>query len=196
MGTSIEGLVYLVGDDVDTDQIIPARYLCRDLGDSSTIGILASHALSGLPSESYGIRFVQPPAVRSAFNIVVAGHNFGCGSSREQAVLALAAAGARAIVARSFARLFLRNCVATGALYPFEFMNPGPQVCSTGDRAQIDVAKSCMAVAGRSSPVALRLGAEQAAVIESGGLFAYARRMGWIQPKVVSGHIASRGAQA
>ena len=110
--------------------------------------------------------------------------------------MALAAAGVRAIVARSFARLFLRTCVATGTLYPFEFMNLRPRVGATGERAHIDVAKRCITVAGRTPPIGIRLEAEDAAVIESGGLFAHARRMGWIPPKLVSGQARREPARA
>lgn len=74
----------------------------------------------GLPEKEYPIRFVEKGQLRSCYSIIVAGHNFGCGSSREHAPIALGAAGTVAVVAKSYARIFFRNCSATGELYPWE----------------------------------------------------------------------------
>ena len=91
----------MFGDDVNTDLIIPGRYL-----NSYDPAHLAQHAMEGL-SPSFA-KEVRPG------DIIVAGRNFGCGSSREQAVVALKAAGVSAVVARSFARIFYRNAVNLG----------------------------------------------------------------------------------
>jgi 3-isopropylmalate/(R)-2-methylmalate dehydratase small subunit len=89
------------GDNVDTDVIIPARYLTTT--DPSE---LSRHALEDLdPSFA---KEVQPG------DVIVAGRNFGCGSSREHAPVALKGAGASAVIARSFARIFFRNSINTG----------------------------------------------------------------------------------
>ncbi len=95
------GTVYKLGDDVDTDAIIPARFL--NTTDPEELG---SHAF-----EDYAPDFRT--AVRVS-GIVVAGRNFGCGSSREHAPVAMKTAGARIVIAESFARIFYRNAFNTG----------------------------------------------------------------------------------
>lgn len=93
--------IWLFGDDVNTDLIIPGRYL-----DSYDPTHLASHAMEGANKDfAAGV---------SEGDIIVAGKNFGCGSSREQAVIALKRSGVQAIVARSFARIFYRNAINLG----------------------------------------------------------------------------------
>ena len=99
----IEGKVIVVGDNIDTDQIYPGRYLA--LTDPKEIG---SHCLEGVDE---GIAANFP-----AGGIVAAGRNFGCGSSREHAPIALIHMGASAVLADSFARIFFRNAVNLGLL--------------------------------------------------------------------------------
>ncbi|MGQ9760110.1 MAG: 3-isopropylmalate dehydratase small subunit [Candidatus Methanomethylicaceae archaeon] len=99
----ISGRVWKFGDDVDTDVIIPAKYL-RSVDKS----IWPKHVFEGIdPSFSSKVK----PG-----DIIVAGKNFGCGSSREQAVLAIKWAGISAVVAESFARIFFRNGINNGLL--------------------------------------------------------------------------------
>lgn len=99
----ISGRVWKFGDDIDTDVIIPAKYL-RSLDKS----IWPKHVFEGIdPTFSSKVR----PG-----DIIVAGKNFGCGSSREQAVLAIKWAGISAVVAESFARIFFRNGINNGLL--------------------------------------------------------------------------------
>ena len=89
------------GNDIDTDQIIPARYLTtfeRDL--------LAPHCMEDADT-TFAQRVVSG-------DFIVAGKNFGCGSSREHAPLAILGAGVRAVIAESFARIFFRNCINLG----------------------------------------------------------------------------------
>src|SRR5512136_3091054 len=97
----IKGRAWIFGDDVDTDVIIPGKYLrTKDLT------LLASHVMEGLdPDFSSKV---------SKGDLVVAGRNFGCGSSREQAPLALREAGLAAVVAKSFPRIFYRNAINIG----------------------------------------------------------------------------------
>ena len=97
----LRGKTWRYGDNVDTDVIIPARYL-----NLSTPEELAPHCLEDLDAGFAGA--VQPG------DVVVAGENFGCGSSREHAPLALKGAGVSAVVARSFARIFYRNAINVG----------------------------------------------------------------------------------
>jgi 3-isopropylmalate/(R)-2-methylmalate dehydratase small subunit len=97
----IKGTVYKFGNDVDTDQIIPARYL------NTTDPVeLATHCMEDADPEFAAA--VQPGAV------MVAGKNFGCGSSREHAPIAIKAAGVSCVIASTFARIFYRNAVNIG----------------------------------------------------------------------------------
>ncbi|HQM67607.1 MAG TPA: 3-isopropylmalate dehydratase, partial [Methanomassiliicoccales archaeon] len=97
----MRGRVWRYGDHVNTDVIIPGRYL-----DDYDVRSMAKHALEDLDP-----RFAKDVAYG---DVIVAGRNFGCGSSREQAPLALKHAGVGAVVATSFARIFFRNAVNVG----------------------------------------------------------------------------------
>ena len=95
------GRVWKFGDDINTDLIIPGRYLS-----SYDPAHLAKHAMEGANKEfAAGV---------SKGDIIIAGENFGCGSSREQAVTAIMHSGVVAVVARSFARIFYRNAINLG----------------------------------------------------------------------------------
>jgi 3-isopropylmalate/(R)-2-methylmalate dehydratase small subunit len=123
------GRAWCYGDSVDTDVIIPARYL------TSTDGAeLAQHALEDL--DPGFVSAVQPG------DVVVAGSNFGCGSSREHAPVALKGAGVGAVVARSFARIFFRNAINTGLVIVTcpELVD----VTDAGDEIDVDVAKGAV----------------------------------------------------
>jgi 3-isopropylmalate/(R)-2-methylmalate dehydratase small subunit len=98
---TVEGRVWLFGDHVDTDVIIPARFLTVTDGET-----LARHCFLDIRPEF-------PGQVRKG-DVLIAGANFGCGSSREHAPIALKATGIRAIVAKGFARLFYRNAFNIG----------------------------------------------------------------------------------
>ena len=101
MNTKITGKIIVLGDNIDTDQIYPGRFLA--ITDPKEIG---SHCLSGV-REDIAASFPEG-------GIVVAGRNFGCGSSREHAPIALLNMGAAAVLADSFARIFFRNAVNLG----------------------------------------------------------------------------------
>jgi 3-isopropylmalate dehydratase small subunit len=98
---ALEGKVWKYGDNVDTDAIIPARYL-----NTSDPAELARHCMEDVDPEF--------AAAVQAGDIVVAGENFGCGSSREHAPVALKGAGVSCVVAKSFARIFYRNAINIG----------------------------------------------------------------------------------
>ena len=98
---TLNGSVWKYGDNVDTDVIIPARYLSL-----STAEELAHHCMEDLDP---GFAAAVQPG-----DVLVAGENFGCGSSREHAPLAIKGAGVGCVVARSFARIFYRNAVNVG----------------------------------------------------------------------------------
>jgi 3-isopropylmalate dehydratase small subunit len=114
------GPVYVVRDNIDTDQIISAQYLNLVPTIAEEYEKLGSYALDGLPKSLYPTRYVKDGQLDSEYPIVVAGKNFGCGSSREHAPIAMGSANCEIVLAESFARIFFRNCVATGELYPCE----------------------------------------------------------------------------
>jgi 3-isopropylmalate/(R)-2-methylmalate dehydratase small subunit len=101
MISEIRGKVLRLGDDIDTDQIYPARYI--EITEEQQ---MAEHALEGIDA---GL-----PRRLSEYSILVAGRNFGCGSSREHAARSLRAAGIKVLVAESFARIFFRNAINLG----------------------------------------------------------------------------------
>jgi len=123
--TTLRGKAWKVGDNVDTDQIIAGRYL--SLTDPEELG---SHCFeSARPELAEGF---------SPGDILFAGENFGCGSSREHAVVALKALGVSCIVADSFARIFFRNCINLGLL-PVECPGAAASVVE-GDEVSLDKA--------------------------------------------------------
>src|SRR6516164_8714896 len=120
MAKKLTSPVYVVRDNIDTDQIIPAQYLTLVPTIPKEYEKLGSYAMAGLPNDLYPKASIKPGTMKTDYKIVIAGKNFGCGSSREHAPIALGAAGVDVIVAESYARIFFRNSVATGELYPYE----------------------------------------------------------------------------
>ena len=149
------------GDNVDTDVIIPARYLTTD--DEQT---LAHHALEDL----------DPTFAASVApgDVVVAGENFGCGSSREHAPIALKAAGVGAVVAASFARIFFRNAINTGL--PVLTSPEAVAATRTGDEVVFDVQRGTVHnVTREASFDAEALPAFVAGIVAAGGLVEWVR---------------------
>ncbi|MDD4933621.1 MAG: 3-isopropylmalate dehydratase [Methylacidiphilaceae bacterium] len=176
--STISGLAYVVGDNIDTDQIIPAQYLMLVPTVPDELRQLGSYALSGLPDDLYPERFVAPGEEATRYPIVVAGRNFGCGSSREHAPIALAAAGCRIVIAESYARIFFRNAVSTGVLYPYECAERLCERIRTGDRVVVDLQGETLSAG--DARYQLRPLGEARPVIEAGGLFQYARKTGMV----------------
>jgi len=136
----IRGRVHVFGDDIDTDQIIPGRYLTtRDPEE------LAKHVMEDADPEF-------PEKVREG-DVIVAGRNFGCGSSREQAVMALQQAGVSCVVAESFARIFYRNALNRG-LPLLEAEGDPREVVRDGERVEVDVGE--LVLKGPSGEMGLR----------------------------------------
>src|SRR3954453_2516785 len=142
--------VYVVRDNIDTDQIIPAQYLTLVPTIAEEYEKLGSYAMIGLPDSLYPERFVPEGGLKTPYQIVIAGRNFGCGSSREHAPIALGAAGVEAVVAESFARIFFRNSVATGELYPYDATERLCDLVKTGDIATLDFDTDTLTVVGRT----------------------------------------------
>jgi 3-isopropylmalate/(R)-2-methylmalate dehydratase small subunit len=124
MKPSFAGAVWKYGDNVDTDAIIPARYL-----NVSTAEELARHCMEDIDAEFVG-------AVQAG-DIIVAGENFGCGSSREHAPLAIKGAGVSCVVADSFARIFYRNAINVGL--PILECPEAVAETEKGDRLTVDL---------------------------------------------------------
>ena len=118
-----QGTVFKYGDNVDTDVIIPARYL-----NSSDPKELAAHCMEDLDRE-----FVN--RVKSG-DIIVADKNFGCGSSREHAPIAIKAAGVSCVIAETFARIFYRNAINIGL--PIIECPEASRGISQGDEVEVD----------------------------------------------------------
>ena len=119
-----EGTAHKYGRDVDTDVIIPARYLNTHDPDE-----LAAHCMEDIDADFIGR--VQPG------DIIVAEENFGCGSSREQAPVAIKAAGISCVVAASFARIFYRNAINIGL--PILVCPEAAREVKSGDRLRVDL---------------------------------------------------------
>ncbi|MFA7199448.1 MAG: 3-isopropylmalate dehydratase small subunit, partial [Methanoculleus sp.] len=150
--------VWKFGNDIDTDAIIPGRFLT--IYDPAE---LAKHVFEGTRDEF--ARDVQEG------DIVIGGSNFGCGSSREHAPLALLGAGIRVVVAESFARIFYRNAVNTGLL---PLVCPGADAIREGDAVTANVAGGYIEVNGKRLPVEPVPGFMKE-IIEAGGLVTYAK---------------------
>lgn len=150
--------VWKFGNDIDTDAIIPGRYLT--LYDPKE---LASHAFEGTRDE-----FTRGAAEG---DIIVAGRNFGCGSSREHAPIAIRGAGVHTVIAVSFARIFYRNCIATGVL---------PVICPEADTITEDESISLHFDEGYLNAGERKLTVEPVPafmrkIIDAGGLVEYAK---------------------
>lgn len=178
MSTQIRGAVFVVDNNIDTDQIIPAEYLTLVPSKPDEYEKLGSYAMVGLP-DRYG-KFIVPGEMKTAYPIIIAGENFGCGSSREHAPIALGASGVKAVVAQSYARIFFRNCAATGELYPWESVERLCDLFKTGQEVSIDFAQNQIINHTLGKVYELKSLGEVGPVIASGGIFAYARQTGMI----------------
>ena len=156
METKLTGKVIVVGDNSDTDQIYPGCYLA--LTDPKEIG---SHCLEGVSRE------IAPSFPQGG--IVVAGRNFGCGSSREHAPIALLSMGAKAVLADSFARIFFRNAVNLGLL-PVICKGIG-QHAKDGQTLTLDLDRGTVTIeeTGETLPCE-QLGEQAMRILEAGGI--------------------------
>jgi 3-isopropylmalate dehydratase small subunit len=125
--TVLRGRAWKFGDNVDTDQIIPAKYAIFSLDEKK----LGEHALEGVPGNEGWAQKVSPG------DIVVAGSNFGCGSSREIAPVAIRGAGISCVIADSYARIFFRNAINLG--YPILQSPQAAEAVEQGDELEVDL---------------------------------------------------------
>lgn len=159
--TTISGKAWRLGDHVSTDEILPGRYMA--LTDRVE---LAEHVLEGIRPNF--------AATINPGDILVAGRNFGTGSSRQQAPAAIIAAGFAAIVAESFARIFFRNCINTGL--PVFWSPTVPAATKDGDQISIETERGLISnhtsgTQDEISPLPLLV----ASIVTAGGLVPYAR---------------------
>ena len=184
MNNTIRGKAFVLGDNIDTDQIIPAGWLKLSTTDPEERKLYGKYAMSGVPQGQSGlpagtVPFIKEGTTRSDFAIIIGGKNFGCGSSREHAPLAIAEAGATCVVAEFYARIFYRNCVNGGYLVPFESEKRLVNEIKTGDELVIDIAKSTLTNATQGNKVyTLKPLGDVAPIIEAGGVFDYAKQAG------------------
>jgi 3-isopropylmalate/(R)-2-methylmalate dehydratase small subunit len=180
MESVVTGPVYVVRDNIDTDQIIPAQYLNLIPTIEDEYVKLGSYALCGLPESLYSTRYVKDGELDSMYPIVVGGRNFGCGSSREHAPIALGSANCKLVLAESFARIFFRNCVATGELYPCECKDRLCDALKTGDVVTVDLDAATVKVEKTGKVYGFKPLGDVRPVVDAGGLFNYARKSGMI----------------
>src|SRR5690349_6951100 len=185
MQSSITGRAYVLGDDVDTDQIIPAQYLTFNPAIPEEYRQFGKYALSSVPPSQAGlpkghIPFHTADEFVSDYKIIIAGKNFGCGSSREHAPIALNAAGIEAVVAEFYARIFFRNSVNGGYLIPFESTERLCERVCTGDELRLDLTADLLHNLTTGERYALKPLGEVLPIIEAGGLFPYARKAGML----------------
>jgi 3-isopropylmalate/(R)-2-methylmalate dehydratase small subunit len=180
MQSVFTGPVFVVGDNIDTDQIIPAQYLNLVPTILEEYEKLGAYAFAGLPESAYATRYVKEGQLDSEYPIVVAGRNFGCGSSREHAPIALGSASCKVVLAESFARIFFRNSVATGELYPCESVDRLCEVLRTGEVVTVDLDAATVTVESTGKVYRFKPLGDVRPVVDAGGLFNYARKTGMI----------------
>jgi 3-isopropylmalate/(R)-2-methylmalate dehydratase small subunit len=184
MQKKITGKAFVLGDNIDTDQIIPAEYLSYNPSIEAERKMFGHYALSGVPVNQSGLpegkkaftNLNDPKATTSEYTIVIGGKNFGCGSSREHAPLALAEAGVVAVVAQFYARIFFRNTVNGAYVIPLETDQELYKEIRTGDTVEIDLEKHLLTDKTTSKTYPLKPLGDVAEIIEAGGLFEYARK--------------------
>lgn len=159
-----KGRVWIFGDNIDTDVIIPARYL-----NTTDPKELAAHCMEDIDSDFS--KKVRPG------DIIVAGNNFGCGSSREHAPLAIKATGVSCVIASSFARIFYRNSINIGlSIFECEEELTG---INSGDEVEVDADTGLIKITAtgkihRATPFPDFI----KGIIDAGGLLNYAKRGG------------------
>ena len=148
-------------DNIDTDVIIPGTYLkIHDYNE------LATHAMEGIDPDF-------PSKVKEG-DFIVAGKNFGCGSSREHAPIALSTCGVKAVIATSFARIFYRNSVDGAFLLPIEIDNETYQKISNSDQLEVNIEKNEIKNITKNEVYSMKPFSEIIAkIIAAGGLFKY-----------------------
>ncbi len=186
MQSVITGKAYVLGDNVDTDQIIPAQYLSFNPSIAEERKYFGMYAMSSVPPGQRGlpdgnINFVRENEFRSDYTIVVGGKNFGSGSSREHAPLALAEAGVQCVIAEFYARIFFRNSVNGGYLVPLESTARLVDKIRTGDELEVHLTDGFVLNKTKGERYDLRPLGDVLPIIEAGGIFNYAKEAGMLK---------------
>ena len=158
----MKGKVHKFGDDVNTDAIIPARYL-----NTSDPAELAAHCMEDADAEF--LKRMQPG------DLIVGGKNFGCGSSREHAPVAVKASGISCVIAKSFARIFFRNAINIGL--PILVCEEAADDAETGDEMEVDLEAGTIRNLTRHRTYSVPpFPDEMRRIIEAGGLMAFVKK--------------------
>ncbi|HZX45586.1 MAG TPA: 3-isopropylmalate dehydratase small subunit [Candidatus Nanoarchaeia archaeon] len=159
--STLKGTAHVYNKDhINTDEIIPARYLVSDKEEE-----LAKHAMEDLDKDF--VNKVKPG------DFIVAGENFGCGSSREHAVWSLRGSGVKAVIADSFARIFFRNCINNG-FYAIECKGASKEL-KDGEQLEIDIKKGMIKTSRKELKFA-PFPDFAVELINAGGLFNYIKK--------------------
>ena len=186
METTLTGTVYVLGDNIDTDQIIPAQYLSFNPSLPEERKFFGMYAMSSVPEGQRGlpqgnINFVRENEFKSDYSIVIGGKNFGSGSSREHAPLALAEAGVKCVIAEFYARIFFRNSVNGGYLVPFESEERLVDKIRTGDELEVLMDQQAVVNKTKGERYTLKPLGDVLPIIEAGGVFNYAKAAGMLK---------------
>ncbi len=186
MQTKITGKAYVLGDNIDTDQIIPAEYLSYNPAIPAERKFFGQYANYGVPEAQAGlpwggVRFVPDGQFKSEYSIIVGGKNFGCGSSREHAPLALAEAGVQCVIAEFYARIFYRNSINGAYVVPLESDKRLVEEIRTGDQLEVDLVHLTVKNLSRPATHVLKPLGDVLPIIEAGGVFDYARKVGMLK---------------
>lgn len=156
METVLKGKVIVLGNNIDTDQIYPGRFL--ELVDPKEIG---THCLAGV-DENIAPNFKQG-------DIVVAGSNFGCGSSREHAPISLLNMGASCVLADSFARIFFRNSINLGL--PLIVCRGIAEELEDGDEIEVDIEEGTIKILNKDKILkGEKIGDYAMSILQAGGI--------------------------
>ena len=168
--TELKGIVYKLGDDINTDVIISGRYKFSITDPDE----LARHIFEDIDPDFYN-RFY------GKHFFIVAGNNFGCGSSREQAPLAIKHAGCQAILAKSFARIFYRNAFNIG----LPLIDCNTDSIKQEDIIMVDLDKGIIVSKTKNSTISIKPFNEfQKALIREGGIVNYYKKHGGLALKI------------
>ena len=186
MQSIITGKAYVLGDNIDTDQIIPAQYLSFNPSMPEERKYFGMYALSSVPGANAGLpsghtRFVPEGQFKSQYQIVIGGKNFGSGSSREHAPLALAEAGVKCVIAEFYARIFFRNSVNGGYLVPIESVERLVGKVRTGDELEVNVDEHFVLNKTKNERYDIRPLGDVLPIIEAGDVFKYAKQAGMLK---------------
>lgn len=186
MESVITGKAFVLGDNIDTDQIIPAEYLSFNPAIPEERKFFGMYANSGVPPKQSGlpngnIKFVRDNEYKSDYQIIIGGKNFGCGSSREHAPLALAEAGIKCVIAEFYARIFFRNSVNGGYVVPLECKERLADQIRTDDQLEVHLDDGYLLNKTTGKRHDLRPLGDVLPIIEAGGIFQYARNAGMLK---------------